>query len=167
MRSGAPPARIRNREAYAAGQPDLDVFNKCFEGFTSPKFCGTDVDGTWSYSWAPHGLWERRGHFLIQEHKQSRRTWIGCYGQWLALNMLGEFGKHARKRGTPGSLFVVATYGENPDQPTHFHWLPVRKEWRRWRTENDFATIPARRITADDIETWPHRAWIRWASIHR
>lgn len=136
--------RIRNPGAYADGQPDLDVFRPCFDGFTSPLFAGSDVDGAFVF-WPPHGLWERRGHILVQEHKAAPASWEHCKGQRYALESLARVAPF--KIGCPRSLTVIVTYGE-PNNPDRFEWL-----WRGWS-----------RIETCDLEkpdSMPHRRWIQ------
>lgn len=169
------PDRIRNADAYRLGQPDLDVYTPCFEGFCSPRFCGSDLDGLFAVGMAVHGVWERRGHLLVHEHKVSPRAWRR--GQWWALNALARVEeatlrdvlRHAREQpalgrdawgelvvraldDAPRRLRVVVTYGEDPDRPTGYQWLPLRGfAWHHDVEPMDLA----------DVESIPHRAWIR------
>jgi hypothetical protein len=137
--------RIRNPEAYAEGQPDLDVFRSCFDGFVSPLFAGSDVDGLF-VCWPPHGLWERRGHVLVQEHKAAQESWARSMGQWWALSALARIAPF--KPGADRSLTVVVTYGD-PNSPGHFEW--VQPNGQRRLEECSLA----------QPDTMPHRRWIK------
>jgi hypothetical protein len=147
------PKRIRDRASYREGQPDLDVYNKCFAGFVSPRFCGSDVDGFFALAESVHGVWERHGHFLFLEHKVHTGAW--SRGQWAALNALAELGKRVRRR-----LVVLVTYGRDPDHPHSYQRLPLNG----WRERVNAEEHPVRVISWDEIETVPMRRWIRWVS---
>ena len=162
---GATIARIRNPQAYADGQPDLDVFRPCFDGFTSFRFTGSDIDGIFVECWAGHGLWERYGNVLIQEHKRCPGSWAGARGQWLALNTLAMIARPRAGKTTYRSLSVVVTYGD-PNSPTAWQSLPA-KGWRCASTGNHFEAMPLRICSLDDVESLPHRKWIRWVSATR
>lgn len=161
MSDGAPD-RIRNLAAYRAGQPDLDVFKKCFEGYTSPRFCGSDIDAMY---WAPHGLWERCGHILVQEHKTAPASWSGSHGQWYALNSLAEIGQELRPIGSTHSLVVLVTYGE-ANNPDRYHWLPVHA-WGRFAARESFDRMKLTACSLSNINSMPHRIWISAISKKR
>ena len=129
-------ARISNPGAYAA-QVDLDLYRPCFDGLgLSPKFAGTDIDAV--FFRPTGGMWERRGQILIQEHKahpSDRMDWTS--GQSQALIALGQ------KRG----VSVIVTFGD-PENPAGHEWAHACDKRN------------TRRCT-EDVETWPHRLWLR------
>lgn len=143
------PARIRNPAAYRDGQPDLDIYNKCFEGFASPAFRGSDLDGLFVATAIPHGMWERHGYVLILEHKAAATSWK--WGQWHALNQAAENGQVDLR------THVVVTYGE-PNWPTSYQLLPL-PGWRNRICACDFEQLP---MSLDDIDRTPMRRWIKW-----
>lgn len=141
------PKRIRNVDSYRDGQPDLDVYNGCFDGYASAKFCGSDLDGLFVAGLAVHGVWERSGYFLVLEHKAHPKSW--SHGQWLALNALSEL--------NPRRLLVVVTYGEEPNRPHAYQSLPLHG-WQEGPCAEFWPLIP---IDWADVESLPLRRWIR------
>jgi hypothetical protein len=156
------PGRIRSLTAYRAGQPDLDVFKPCFQGYVSPRFCGSDIDAMY---FAPHGLWERNAHILIQEHKQSPGSWVKSMGQWWALNQLAECGQRLIATGSDYGIAVVVTYGDSRN-PTTYNWLPVYC-WASLKGEHQFSKIKTRQCSIKNVNTMPHRQWIAAISKKR
>jgi len=148
-------AHIRSVESFLSSAPDLSAYQSCFDGFASSRFTGTDLDGIFVASWAGHGMWERGGYSLIQEHKSCPEALASSRGQWMALNSLASIPTKAR-------LSVIVTFGD-PDAPSAWKRLPVA-DWRRLRSRDDFAAMQVWAIKLHDIETWPHRQWIRWVS---
>lgn len=146
------PTRIRNADAYRDSQPDLDVYNPCFAGYASPRFCGSDLDGLFVAGMVVNGgFWEHTGYLLFLEHKAATTAW--SLGQWIALNALAAYGRRDHR------LIVVVTYGM-PDAPSAYHRLPL-SGWKRGITASDH---PPRPMSMDDIETVPMRRWIRWVA---
>ncbi len=138
--------RIDNWQKYQAGQPDLDVFNPCFEGYMPASCKGTDLDGMVVAYWAPHGLWERFGHVLIMEHKEAPGAWDRALGQRIALEHASVIAPMRLDPSCNRSLSVIATYGEDSDSPT---------AWSK------FPDPEIRPCSLSSPETMPHGLWIR------
>lgn len=141
--------RIRDPDAYMREQPDLDVYAAAFDGMgLSPRFAGTDVDMFFSLFMQPlHGLWERSGRILIQEHKRTLTTIDPTGGQFRALAVLASI--------NPDRLNVIITFG-----PVD---VPSEQFWSHLSPGSDFrppSVTPAKPFT-QDVEQWPHRRWLR------
>jgi hypothetical protein len=140
-------SRIRSVSAYR-DQPDLDVYNAAFNGMVpSRRFAGTDIDGFSAlvYQQPLHGLWERNGYFLIQEHKKHAPSELETTsGQFKALAAIADV--------APDRIFVVFTYG------------PARSpELQQWQRLWPGGQLGALQVCTSDPETWAHRHWIRKA----
>lgn len=142
--------RIRSADAYR-DQPDLDLYREAFVGVgLSEKFAGSDIDGIFGafVRHTGHGLWERRGFVLIQEHKRRDPDGLDEHsGQLRALRALrgatAYLGRFPR-------ITVLVTFGDTKD--------PRAQRYRWLRPEG--LTAPSLPFT-DDIEQWPHRIWIQ------
>jgi hypothetical protein len=138
-------SRIRDAESYRE-QPDLDIYAPAFEGVgLSKKFAGTDIDGIFGavLRQSGHGLWERAGRLLVQEHKKCEASLISVTG-----------GQHRALAGLaaidPVKLRVIYTFGP-VDQPS----------MQRWAHVNPNGSIGKLQDFTDDVENWPHRRWIK------
>lgn len=142
--------RIKDPDAYLREQPDLDVYAAAFADMgLSPKFAGTDVDAFFSVFMQPlHGMWERAGRILIQEHKRHVSRPDPTGGQFRALAELSKI--------NPEKLNVIITFGPVA--------APHEQQWSHLLPGSGFSgphvTWPPQPFTAD-VEKWPHRRWLR------
>jgi hypothetical protein len=148
------PNRVRNKTAYRRGQPDLDIYSECWAGFAAPGFAMSDVDGLVCVHQQVHGVVERKGYFVLLEHKREPGDWMKSRGQWLALNSVGETLKACNGRG-----YVVVTYGPT-NNPNRYHILPV-DGWRSIKTSSEFSRLQLSPQNIEDPETTWARRWIK------
>ncbi len=149
------PGRIRNERAYRDSQPDLDIYNPCFEGYASNRFRGSDIDGLFVSICLVHGIWERLGYLCFLEHKSSPTSWVEpkpALGQWIALNALAEV--HPQRQR------VLITYGEDPNDPQGYQWLPLPG----WRTRICADGHVVHKMDIREPAESPLRRWIKWVS---
>lgn len=149
------PSRIRSLANYQRNQIDLDIYARAWDGIgLHPKFGGCDVDGLFSLDGPIElsgGFWERKGHVLLQEHKSTEDAYFGGpRGQQRLLQALVDMGQEL-----DGRIAVLVTWGPL-DTAVGQGWRWLRPGW----STNPPRTSPARVCTAD-VETWPHRQWIR------
>lgn len=136
--------RIRNVSSYR-DQPDLDIYAPAFAGVgISNRFAGTDIDGFFGIMVQQHlhGMWERNGHVLIQEHKKHQPEELDkSSGQYRALSAFAKISDR---------ICVVFTFGPT-DNPSLQRWFRLFQNGR---------TSAIQQCT-EDPETWPHRQWIK------
>lgn len=143
-------SRIRSADEYREGI-DLDIYAPAFADVgLSAKFAGTDIDGIFgTIGWQDaHGMWERDGHILIQEHKRSMPRSYESSGQFQALAALA--------RVNPKLLFVIVTVGPF-DSPAGQQWHHILAG----------GVLGQPSLCTEDVETWPHRRWIRMVNRKR
>lgn len=155
LRNPASVARIYDPAAYLREQVDLDVYAPAFEGMgLSARFAGTDVDACFTVLPQPiHGMWERAGRILIQEHKVREVPFDPTNGQHRALAVLAALNRDR--------LHVIITFG-----PIN---RPADQTWSHLVSGNDFMPthFSAPRPFGVDVEQWPHRRWLRLVTGQR
>lgn len=139
--------RIRSVSRYR-DQPNLDIYAPAFVGVgISNRFAGTDIDGFFGIMLQQpmHGMWERNGFVLIQEHKKhSPEDLDKASGQFRALSAFANIDSER--------ICVIFTFGPT-DQPAQQRWFRLFARGRTSQIQQ----------CTDDPETWPHRQWIKKA----
>lgn len=140
-------ARIRDADAAFEGRP-VGVEVRLSRSVRVPaSFAGSDIDGLYFYS-PIHGLWERRGHVLIQEHKTCRpEEYDPTSGQAIALRCLAELSDR---------LDVAITFGP-PNDPTQQSYITLGRGGRG----------RVARRHGDDPSTWLHARWLEYVRERR